>query len=172
MRTTSHVSRIEIRSPAKVNLFLEILGRREDGFHEIETVMTTVSLYDSLRFVIRNDTNLRISISPRCSAVPANENNLIIQAINKCREYCSTPDQLPGIDVVLKKRIPSAAGLGGASGNAAATIIAIWSSSFLIFKMWLSVAISSWPTSRRVAKASSVAACHSRRMSSSSRYRR
>ena len=122
---------ITIATPAKLNLFFELLERRGDGFHEIETVMSTVSLFDDLQFSIRNDGLLRLNILQEgCTAsesIPTDERNLILQAMSRLKESHGTSDL--GCDVFLRKRIPSAAGLGGASGNAAGALLAanwIW----------------------------------------------
>jgi 4-diphosphocytidyl-2-C-methyl-D-erythritol kinase len=133
--------KLEIATPAKVNFFLELCSRRPDGFHEVENVMATVSIYDQIRFVPRSDSQINLTINttgvgngPReTDVIPTNQDNLINQSISLLRttaqetlgpEFCSK-----GMDIHLSKNIPSAAGLGGASSNAAATLIAanrIW----------------------------------------------
>ncbi len=122
---------IRIASPAKINLFFELLGKRGDGFHEIETVMTTVSLFDDIQFSARNDGLLQLRIAQEgCTAkekIPTDQSNLILRAMLRLREQYGSAEN--GCDVFLRKRIPSAAGLGGASGNAAGAILAanhIW----------------------------------------------
>jgi len=122
---------ITIATPAKLNLFFELLKKRGDGFHEIETVMSTVSLFDDLQFSVRNDGLLRLNIIQEgCTAsesIPTDERNLILQAMSRLKASHGTSDL--GCDVFLRKRIPSAAGLGGASGNAAGALLAanwIW----------------------------------------------
>ena len=126
-----HGRPIKITTPAKINLFFELLGKRSDGFHEIETVMSTVSLFDELQFSVRDDGLLRLSIHQEgCTAaesIPTDRSNLILLAMSKLKE--SHGDASLGCDVFLRKRIPSAAGLGGASGNAAGALWAanqIW----------------------------------------------
>lgn len=122
---------ITIATPAKVNLFFELLDRRGDGFHEIDTVMSTVSLFDDLHFSVRNDGLLRLQIIQEgCTdseSIPTDERNLILQAMSRLKASHGASDL--GCDVFLRKRIPSAAGLGGASGNAAGALFAanwIW----------------------------------------------
>ena len=125
-------NRIEIASPGKVNLFLELRGRRDDGFHEIETVMSAVSIFDRMRFAKRTDSELRLSINystrghlPReVDIIPDDDRNLIIKALRLVRETAGQQRCSIGMDIVLAKNIPSAAGLGGASSNAAAALIA------------------------------------------------
>ncbi len=136
MKIGSAVNQIEIYAPAKVNFFLEIRGKRQDGFHELETVMLAVSLYDGLRFRPRNDDQIRLSIvnvnSPELKEVkiPSDERNLIVKALRLLRSRVEVESARPlGCDIFLLKKIPSEAGLGGASSNAAAALIAgckIW----------------------------------------------
>ena len=133
--------RIEVSSPAKINLYFELLGKRDDGFHEVETVMSTVSLSDHLVFTPRDDGEIcleLISEGPLDEPIPVDGRNLVVQALQQLRSFAdpkqSGVPQSPvnssfGMDVVLTKRIPAAAGLGGASSNAAAALIAgneIW----------------------------------------------
>ena len=115
-------------APAKLNLFLRIVRRREDGFHELETVMTAIDLFDtltfepsdsseiSLRVVMAGSRNLHIH-SP--ASVPVGPENLVIRAAHVLNEYAGTKF---GAGITLVKRIPSAAGLGGGSSDAAATL--------------------------------------------------
>ena len=132
---------LEIASPAKVNLFLELLGSRDDGFHEIETVMSSVALCDRLRFSPRSDSEIRLSIDygsqgnlPReQDQIPSDSQNLICRTLELVRSIAQGLGQAEhctqGTNIYLQKNIPSAAGLGGASSNAAATLVAanrIW----------------------------------------------
>ena len=119
------------RAPAKINLFFEVLGRRDDGFHEVETLMIPVSLYDSLVFA--PDTTGNISLSCRWAdlrqtgtgaslgTLPSSAENLVTKAVQLLRERAGI--QL-GARLTLVKRIPSAAGLGGGSSDAAAALLA------------------------------------------------
>ncbi len=129
-------NQIEITAPAKINLFLELTAKRTDGFHEIETVMSSVSVFDRLRFTTRRDTDSRLAISfcqpgslpLETDPIPTDERNLIQKTIQLVRstaqaELGSTVCT-HGFDIELQKRIPSAAGLGGASSNAAAALVA------------------------------------------------
>ena len=132
---------LEIASPAKVNLFLELFGRRTDGFHEIETVMCSVALYDRLRFSPRQDSEIRLTanfgsqgnLPKEQDPIPTDGRNLICRSLELVRSMAQELGQAEncrgGINVHLQKNIPSAAGLGGASSNSAATLIAanfIW----------------------------------------------
>ncbi len=129
---------IEVRTPAKVNLFLEVLRRREDGFHEIETLMVPVDLRDTLRCAAREDGRLavtcqwtlgsqasaranRADASPIWGDLPAGEENLVYRALQRLREESGVRK---GAEIAIWKRIPAAAGLGGASSDAAAALVA------------------------------------------------
>ncbi len=121
---------LRIATPAKLNLFLEILERRDDGFHELETIMTKLSVHDVLDFTLATDeqTCLNVISSPPIEHgnVPEDESNLIIKALQLVRDLAG---QTQGITIRLFKNIPVQAGLGGASGNAAGAIVAanrIW----------------------------------------------
>lgn len=113
-------------SPAKLNVQLAILGRRPDGFHEIETVMLKVSIYDQLRAAARADGQLTLtirrentSISPN---IPTGPENLVLKAASELQHHAGVRF---GADLVLEKRIPAEAGLAGGSGNAAASLLAL-----------------------------------------------
>jgi 4-diphosphocytidyl-2-C-methyl-D-erythritol kinase len=110
---------ITIQSPAKVNLGLEILSRREDGFHELRSVLSMVDITDELRFSFTSGIE-----SSRIDGVPGVtfEDNLIGRAIEAFDASAGTAES---VDVRVTKNIPAAAGLGGASSNAAATLIAM-----------------------------------------------
>ena len=131
MKIGSAINQFEIIAPAKINLFLEIHGKRHDGFHELETVMSTVNLYDRLRFRLRGDDQIRLSIANRHSRdfgsvhIPDDDRNLVVKALKLLRSRSSAPsNHALGCDVTLFKKIPAEAGLGGASSNAAAALIA------------------------------------------------
>jgi 4-diphosphocytidyl-2-C-methyl-D-erythritol kinase len=108
-------------SGCKVNLLLNILGKRADGFHELETVMHPVALYDHLEFE-RAGTGINLTCNdPR---LPVNSKNLVFRAAALfCQQIACGPRE--GVRIHLDKRIPLAAGLGGGSGNAAVTLLAL-----------------------------------------------
>jgi 4-diphosphocytidyl-2-C-methyl-D-erythritol kinase len=123
-----------VPAPAKLNLFLDVLGRREDGYHELETLLVPIQLYDSLTFSASSANNrnssksitLRVSIQPHASAaevvestIPCGPENLVVRALELLRER-SGCDR--GAQVQLIKRIPAAAGMGGGSSDAAAAL--------------------------------------------------
>ena len=106
----------ERKAHAKVNLFLEVLGERPDGYHEIETVMVKVALADELSFRPRADGEVTI----RCEGLdlPA-EDNLAVRAARLLKERAGGT---LGLDIELRKNVPAAAGLGGGSSDAAAEL--------------------------------------------------
>jgi 4-diphosphocytidyl-2-C-methyl-D-erythritol kinase len=110
-------SGVRIRAPAKVNLFLEVLARRSDGYHELATLMTAVSLYDTLEFTQGPEGTTRLSCDhPTLSTGPE---NLICRAVDLVRRHSGRSE---GVAIRLWKRIPIAAGLAGGSSDAAATL--------------------------------------------------
>lgn len=118
-------NRILIASPAKLNLFLELHRRRDDGFHELETVMTQLGLFDFLLFD-RTDNDafeLKVQTNRRLKhqIVPSDESNLVISTLRLMRDLAGCGS---GAAIRLFKNIPVQAGMGGASGNAAAAILA------------------------------------------------
>jgi len=113
-------SRITIPAFAKINWSLRVLGKRDDGYHEIDTVLQTVSLHDTITFERTNDDGIRLWCDDR--AVPVNKANLVWRAVAAFRDRYSINN---GVKIRLEKRIPSEAGLGGGSSDAAATLIAL-----------------------------------------------
>ena len=109
-----------IDAPAKVNLTLRVLGRREDGFHEIETLMAPISLLDRLEISLRADS----SISLACSdpSVPSDATNLAHRAATAFAKHSGLKF---GVDIHIEKNIPHGAGLGGGSSDAAAVLVAL-----------------------------------------------
>ncbi|MCI0334137.1 MAG: 4-(cytidine 5'-diphospho)-2-C-methyl-D-erythritol kinase [Planctomycetes bacterium] len=120
------------RAPAKLNLYLEILGRRDDGFHELETLMVPIRLSDGLSFASTlpiDDRPGEIVLgvrkcfparsSKQTDTIPTGSSNLVVRALELLRERSGC--QL-GAHVELVKRIPAAAGLGGGSSDAAAAL--------------------------------------------------
>ncbi len=105
---------------AKINWSLRVRGKREDGYHEIDTVLQTVSLHDTITFEETNDYVIRLWRDDRL--VPADKTNLVWRAAAALRERYSIRR---GVKIRLEKRIPAEAGLGGGSSDAAATLIAL-----------------------------------------------
>ncbi len=108
---------LRIQCPAKINLDLKITSKREDGFHNIESVMQTISLYDYLTLNIKPAENFEIKLSGTSPEIPYNEKNLVHKAILLFLETAKPQPQL--IEVFIEKNIPVSAGLAGGSTNAA-----------------------------------------------------
>lgn len=102
---------------AKINLFLEILGKREDNYHDIVSVMQTVDWYDLIK-IEKNESN-EIKIHANTSEIPSNEGNIVYRA---ARLFLDTVEQALGLDIEIKKNIPVAAGMAGGSADAAAVL--------------------------------------------------
>lgn len=111
---------VQIDAPAKINLFLQVLSKREDGFHNINSLFQAVSLHDHLEFESVDSRGVSIRMLNDID-LPCGNDNLITRAFNLVRERF---DLKTGLAVALDKRIPIAAGLGGGSADAAATILA------------------------------------------------
>lgn len=107
---------ITARSPAKVNLILKVLRRREDGYHDIASLMQKVSLADEMEFSPRRE---GIALACPGSHLPTGEGNLVVRA---ARALFAEAGFAGGVEITLRKRIPTAAGLGGGSSNAATTL--------------------------------------------------
>jgi 4-diphosphocytidyl-2-C-methyl-D-erythritol kinase len=110
---------LEKSSPCKVNLLLNILGNRPDGFHELETIMHPVNVYDHLRFD-RSAAGIQLTCSD--SNLPTDSGNLVYRAATGFLEKAKIKD---GVSIHLEKKLPLAAGLGGGSGNAATTLLGL-----------------------------------------------
>jgi 4-diphosphocytidyl-2-C-methyl-D-erythritol kinase len=110
---------MQILAPAKINLSLKILSRRNDGFHELDTLIAPISLYDELRI-----DKGRHGITFRCDdpSVPQGDDNLAVRA---AKAFFKTTKIEPAISVELKKKIPHGAGLGGGSSDAASVLLAL-----------------------------------------------
>jgi 4-diphosphocytidyl-2-C-methyl-D-erythritol kinase len=105
---------------AKINWILRVLGRRADGYHELQTVFQTITLHDSLTFT-RSQTS-RITIDCDDPEIPTDQTNLVIRAAEALREKFGLHE---GASIELQKRIPSAGGLGGGSSDAAVTLLGL-----------------------------------------------
>jgi len=107
------------QSPCKINLLLNILGKRADGFHELETVLQPVPVCDELQF---NRDGHRIELTCNHPSLPVDSRNLVYRA---AAAFLKTARRSEGVRIHLEKRIPLAAGLGGGSGNAACTLLGL-----------------------------------------------
>ncbi|MFQ5862175.1 MAG: 4-(cytidine 5'-diphospho)-2-C-methyl-D-erythritol kinase [Candidatus Brocadiales bacterium] len=107
---------ISLTAPAKINLFLEVLGKRPDGYHELETVMQEIDLVDTLTL---EEMDRGIELTCTGQDVPCDENNLVWKAVSIFQEETGVKK---GVRIHLVKRVPVAAGLGGGSSDAAAVL--------------------------------------------------
>ncbi len=128
---------VVVQAPAKLNLFFEVLGKRRDGYHEIETLMVPIGLFDTLSFeddssgqivlecrgACRRSAALDNVASPKASpdTLPVDDRNLVVRAVDLLRRQAAVRR---GARLRLAKRIPIAAGLGGGSSDAAAALVA------------------------------------------------
>ncbi|MDQ3962556.1 MAG: 4-(cytidine 5'-diphospho)-2-C-methyl-D-erythritol kinase [Actinomycetota bacterium] len=116
---------VRIRTHGKVNLFLRVLGSRPDGFHEVETILQAIDLYDEIEVSPRSTPGISVDMGFAPTIVgelPDAENNLIARAAEALVEI---KDPGSGVDVRVVKGIPIGAGLGGGSGNAAGTLVVL-----------------------------------------------
>ena len=118
-KNNCEINRISLKAPAKINLFLEILGKRDDGYHEIETVMQEIDLVDNLQF---EEIQEGVRLNCNDKNIPPDENNLVCKAANLILNECGIRK---GVLISLEKNIPVGAGLGGGSSDAAATLKAL-----------------------------------------------
>ncbi len=110
---------LRLRAPAKLNLFLHIVGRRPDGYHELQTVFQLLDFCDELSFSLTDEQDIRLDGS--VPGVP-DADNLVMRAAHALATRCSPRS---GVRIALHKRIPHGGGLGGGSSDAAATLLAL-----------------------------------------------
>ena len=110
---------VHVRCPAKVNLTLEVLGRRPDGYHELRTVFQAIDLCDELTVSLADEDAFEVTGD---IAAPADGSNLCLKALERFRERLGIA---PPVAMTLHKRIPMQAGLGGGSSDAAGTLLAL-----------------------------------------------
>ncbi len=109
---------IRVASPAKLNLFLHITGRRENGYHELQSIFQLIDLYDWLEFTPIELNEIQIN---GLNSVDLQQ-NLIFKATEILKPYAKKPT---GLNISIEKNIPMGAGLGGGSSNAATTLIVV-----------------------------------------------
>ena len=110
---------LTLPSPAKLNLMLHILGRREDGYHELQTLFQFLDYGDEMTFSVRDDA--KICLHTEFPGVP-HDQNLIVRAAKLLQQHAACP---LGIDIRIKKVLPMGGGIGGGSSNAATTLLAL-----------------------------------------------
>ena len=111
---------ITLKSRAKINLSIDVLGKRQDGYHLVEMIMQTIDLYDLIE--INEKDNDKITIKSTSDEIPLDCNNLVYKAANLIKK---TFNINKGVEIHIKKNIPVAAGMAGGSSNAAAVLVGL-----------------------------------------------
>lgn len=111
---------IELKSRAKINLSIDVLGKRQDGYHLVEMIMQTIDLYDIVK--IKEINNNDIIIKSNSSDIPLDGNNIVYKAVDLLRCTFSIEK---GVEIFIEKNIPIAAGMAGGSSNAAAVLVGL-----------------------------------------------
>ena len=111
---------MKLRALAKINLGLDVVRKREDGYHEVRMIMQTINMYDKLELVVRETPGIRIKTN--LSSVPSDESNLVYKAAKLLMDEFHITK---GLYIRLEKYIPVAAGMAGGSSDAAATMIGV-----------------------------------------------
>ena len=125
---------VYLLAPAKINLYLEIVGDRLDGYHELVMLMQAIELSDTLEFRLTGIEKIRLFCQD--PQVPTDQTNLIYKAVNLLqKKFPAAYHNFGGVDITLNKRIPIAAGLAGGSSNAAATLFGL----NLLWRLGLSI---------------------------------
>ena len=114
---------IKVKTPAKINLTLEITGKRPDGFHNIRSVMQMINLYDILTININRQDRFKINLSGNNTNIPYDDKNIVYKAIVAFTDYTHLKDYR--FDIYIDKHIFTEAGLAGGSSNAAGTLLAL-----------------------------------------------
>ena len=111
---------LSVLSPAKINVCLKIIGKLPNGYHELFTIIVPVGIYDRLDFKLSKFQSIRLFCDDK--SIPSNHENLVFKA---AKAFYKRIGIFPSVDINLYKRIPSGAGLGGGSSNAAFTLISL-----------------------------------------------
>ena len=111
---------IELKSRAKINLSIDVLGKREDGYHLVEMIMQTIDLYDIIK-ITENKKN-EININSNSLDIPLNKNNIVYKAAKVLKDKFNIKN---GLDIFIENNIPVAAGMAGGSCNAAAVLVGL-----------------------------------------------
>lgn len=110
---------IVAQAPAKLNLFLHVVGRSANGYHQLQSLFTRIDLFDTLTFTLRDDG--RVVRQNQIEGIDP-QDDLVVKAATLLQQYAGCSQ---GVDITLEKRIPSGAGLGGGSSDAATTLMAL-----------------------------------------------
>lgn len=111
---------IKLKARAKINLGLDVVRKREDGYHEVRMIMQMINLYDKI--TLRQRTEPGITVSTNLSYLPVNEDNLVYRAAKMLMDEFQVSG---GLEIVLQKYIPVAAGMAGGSSDAAAVMVGV-----------------------------------------------
>ena len=111
------MNHINLKAYAKINLGLDVVRKREDGYHEVRMIMQTINLYDKLN--LTRTKNPSISMDTNLHFLPTDENNLVFKAASLLKNECNIQE---GVHINLEKKIPVAAGMAGGSSDAATTL--------------------------------------------------
>lgn len=111
---------LSLRSPAKLNLFLQVVNKRPDGYHNLETVFERIDLFDDLKLTLNSSGDIRVFCDH--PDVPTDSRNLVFKAAQLLKDDFALAE---GVDFVIKKRIPVAAGLAGGSSNGATALLGL-----------------------------------------------
>lgn len=116
------MNEITIKAPAKINLTLDVLGQRENGYHDLKMIMQTIDIYDKITIKKTGTMSITLSMNKELPDKLPPEKNLVYKAARQMQETYSLPY---GFDIYLEKNIPAAAGLAGGSSDCAATLLGI-----------------------------------------------
>lgn len=112
---------VKVMAPAKINLMLDVTGKRDDGYHTLTTIMQSISLADIVTITEQNDGIITVKSSD--ATIPSDKSNIAYKAAEKFAEYADV--QYNGLNIHIQKNIPSQAGLGGGSADAAAVLVGL-----------------------------------------------
>ncbi len=112
---------VKVLAPAKINLSLDVLGKRSDGYHEIATVMQAVSLYDTV--TLSDNESGKVTVSCNYDGVPCDDSNICAKAAYRFFDYCRM--DVRGVHIDINKQIPTQAGLAGGSSDGAAVLLGL-----------------------------------------------
>lgn len=119
--TSPRTRSVTVETPAKINLLLDVVGKRTDGYHFMKTIMQSVSIFDKLTIVVNDSKNITVTCDN--PDIPCDERNLAYRAAAAFFAYTEIPTV--GMEIDIKKEIPIQSGLGGGSSNAAGVLIAL-----------------------------------------------
>ncbi|WP_297133022.1 4-(cytidine 5'-diphospho)-2-C-methyl-D-erythritol kinase [Terrisporobacter sp.] len=111
---------IQLKSRAKINLSIDVLGKREDGYHLVEMIMQTIDLYDRIKISALNED--KIVIKSKSLDIPLNDDNIVYKAANLIKNKFNINS---GVEIYIEKNIPVAAGMAGGSSNAAGVLVGL-----------------------------------------------